>query len=139
MIKYVSFIRATAVMLMFVASTHADGPFSIDAYTIDGGGGTSLGGGFELSGTIGQPDAGAHFGGGFELIGGFWSATSVTCSCAGDTNADGRRDGLDIASFVSCLLDGQSCQCADLDGSGAANIDDIETFVVELLAGADCP
>ncbi len=139
MIKCVTFIRATAILLMLVATTRANGPFSIDAYTIDGGSGMSFGGGFELSGTIGQPDAGEHFGGGFELIGGFWSATSATCSCAGDTNADGRRDGLDIASFVSCLLDGQSCQCADLDGNGGANIDDIETFVVELLASGDCP
>ena len=32
--------------------------YSIDWYTIDGGGGTSTGGVYSVSGTIGQPDAG---------------------------------------------------------------------------------
>jgi len=40
--------------------------------TVDGGGGTSSGGSYELSGTIGQPDAGALSGGGYTLLGGFW-------------------------------------------------------------------
>ena len=48
--------------------------FDLDWYTIDGGGEMwSMGNDFELSGTIGQPDAGAVMtGGDFELIGGFW-------------------------------------------------------------------
>ncbi len=48
-------------------------PFSIDWYTIDGGGGTSTGGVYTLSGTIGQPDAGTMAAGNFALRGGFWS------------------------------------------------------------------
>jgi len=49
--------------------------YSIDWFTIDGGGGTSAGGVFALSGTIGQPDANlqALTGGNFSLTGGFWS------------------------------------------------------------------
>jgi hypothetical protein len=47
--------------------------FSIDWFTIDGGGGTSVGGAFVLSGSIGQPDAGALSGGVFVLEGGYWS------------------------------------------------------------------
>ena len=46
--------------------------YSIDWYTIDGGGGTSSGGPYTLSGTIGQPDAGTLTGGSYTLIGGFW-------------------------------------------------------------------
>lgn len=46
--------------------------YSIDWHTIDGGGGTSTGGGYSLSGTIGQPDAGSMSGGGYTLGGGFW-------------------------------------------------------------------
>jgi hypothetical protein len=46
--------------------------YKIDWYTIDGGGGTSSGGSFSLSGTIGQPDAGKLSGGNFVLDGGFW-------------------------------------------------------------------
>src|SRR6476659_694984 len=46
--------------------------YSIDWFTIDGGGGTSSGGPYTLSGTIGQPDAGNLAGGNYTLIGGFW-------------------------------------------------------------------
>lgn len=46
--------------------------YSIDWFTIDGGGGTSSGGQYTLSGTIGQPDAGTMSGGNFTLDGGFW-------------------------------------------------------------------
>src|SRR5450756_586009 len=48
--------------------------YSIDWFTIDGGGGTSTGGVYSVSGTIGQPDAGASSGGNYSLIGGFWGA-----------------------------------------------------------------
>ena len=48
--------------------------YSIDPFTIDGGGGTSTGGVYSVSGTIGQPDAGVSGGGNYSLIGGFWGA-----------------------------------------------------------------
>ena len=50
--------------------------YSIDWYTIDGGGGTSTNGQYSLSGTIGQPDAGTLSGGGFTVQGGFWAGVS---------------------------------------------------------------
>ena len=46
--------------------------YTIDWFTIDGGGGTSTNGQYSVSGTIGQPDAGAMSGGPFTLQGGFW-------------------------------------------------------------------
>jgi len=46
--------------------------YAIDWQTIDGGGGTSTGGVYSVSGIIGQPDAGAMSGGNFTLQGGFW-------------------------------------------------------------------
>jgi hypothetical protein len=46
--------------------------YSIDWFTIDGGGGTSTGGVYSVSGTIGQPDAGHMSGGNFTIDGGFW-------------------------------------------------------------------
>lgn len=51
------------------------GDFEITKGTIDGGGGTSAGGEFSLTGTIGQPDANAQSSGGgeFLLAGGFWA------------------------------------------------------------------
>ena len=47
--------------------------YNIDWFTIDGGGGTSTGGVYSVSGTLGQPDAGVAGGGGYSLAGGFWS------------------------------------------------------------------
>ena len=48
--------------------------YSIDWYTIDGGGGTSTGGVYAVSGTIGPPAAGGPMtGGNYSLTGGFWS------------------------------------------------------------------
>ena len=46
--------------------------YSIDWSTVDGGGGTSTGGVYSVSGTIGQPDAAAMSGGTYTLHGGFW-------------------------------------------------------------------
>jgi hypothetical protein len=52
--------------------------YSIDWYEIAGGGGTSEGGAYSVSGTIGQPDAGpATSGGNYSLVGGFWSFLAV--------------------------------------------------------------
>ncbi len=52
--------------------------YSIDWYKIAGGGGTSTGATYSVSGTIGQPDAsGAMTGGSYSLTGGFWSLISV--------------------------------------------------------------
>ena len=48
--------------------------YSIDWYKVAGGGGTSTGGTYQVSGTIGQPDAGGPMNGGnYSLTGGFWS------------------------------------------------------------------
>ena len=48
--------------------------YSIDWFTINGGGGTSTGGVYSVSGTIGQPDAGGPLTGGqYSLTGGFWA------------------------------------------------------------------
>jgi len=53
-------------------------PYAIDWSTIDGGGGTSTGGVYSVSGTIGQPDAGGPMtGGSYSLVGGFWSIHAV--------------------------------------------------------------
>jgi len=53
-------------------------PYSIDWSTVDGGGGTSTGGVYSVSGTIGQPDAGtAMTGGGYSVVGGFWAIQAV--------------------------------------------------------------
>ena len=52
-------------------------PFSVDWYKIADGGGTSTGGVFSVSGTIGQSDAGKMSGGSFTVDGGFWGIIAV--------------------------------------------------------------
>ena len=52
--------------------------YTVDWYKVSGGGGTSTGGVFSVSGTIGQPDAsGAMTGGNYSVTGGFWSLYAV--------------------------------------------------------------
>lgn len=52
--------------------------YSITWSTIDGGGGTSTGGVYAVSGTIGQPDAShAMTGGNYSVSGGFWAIYAV--------------------------------------------------------------
>ena len=52
--------------------------YTIDWYKIAGGGGTSTGGIYSVSGTIGQHDAGGPMtGGNYSLTGGFWSLISL--------------------------------------------------------------
>src|SRR5262249_4566734 len=72
-------------------------PYTIDWFTIDGGGGTSTGGVYSLSGTIGQPDAGGPMTNGqYSVTGGFWvlptaiqvaGAPTLTIAAAGPGQA----------------------------------------------------
>ena len=68
--------------------------YDLSWHSVDGGGVMfSTGGDFELSGTIGQPDAGGPLSGppgsGYELTGGFWFALAP-----GDCNSDGGGDSV---------------------------------------------
>lgn len=65
------------VLGLSLVATPALAQYSIDWYKIAGGGGTSTGGVYSLSGTIGQADAGAMSGGNYSLIGGFWSIVAA--------------------------------------------------------------
>jgi hypothetical protein len=70
--------QLTAAMCVIAAVAALRGQdYSIDWSSVDGGGGTSTGGVYVVSGTIGQPDAGSMSGGVYQLDGGFWSIYSV--------------------------------------------------------------
>ena len=75
--------RPAMLLLLGLLPFAASAQYRIDWHTIDGGGGTSTGGVYSLTGTIGQPDAdvvslcSADGGPGcvnptYELTGGFW-------------------------------------------------------------------
>lgn len=67
------------ILLLGLSGLHASAQnFSIDWHKIAGGGGTSTGGVYTVSGTLGQADAGGPLtGGNYSLTGGFWSLISV--------------------------------------------------------------
>src|ERR1700683_5018613 len=68
---------ATLFLAASALATHAQS-YSINWYKIAGGGGVSTNATYQLSGTIGQPDASPSMtGGNFSLTGGFWSLTAV--------------------------------------------------------------
>lgn len=62
-----------ALAVLGLISSSSLGQYDLSWYTIDGGGGRSSGGPYELLGTIGQPDAAWSRGGDYELLGGFLS------------------------------------------------------------------
>ena len=66
-------VMCAALSLGFTLQLHAQ-TYSIPWSTIDGGGGTSAGGVYSVSGTIGQHDAGgAMTNGQYSVTGGFWA------------------------------------------------------------------
>ena len=67
--------------------------FAIDRFVLSGGGGTSTNGQFNLTGTIGQPDAGAKLAGGsYTMDSGFWSA-AIAVQTAGAPRLSVVRSG----------------------------------------------
>jgi hypothetical protein len=61
------------LLLTSVALAQEGGPYDLSWSTVDGGGHTfSIGGDYQLGGTVGQPDAGCMEAGTYLLCGGFW-------------------------------------------------------------------
>ena len=77
-------------------SAYALGQDALFQATVDGGGGTSTGNTYTLSGTAGQPDAGrsdsSGAGGDLEVRGGFWHGARPTATGVGDTPTVGRTE-----------------------------------------------
>lgn len=115
----------------------AGADFGIAWHTIDGGGGTSAGGDFVMSGTIGQPDAGSVMAGGdFGLSGGFWSGSGGAGSpCPADVNFDEAVDIDDVFAVLGAWGPCDDC-VEDVNDDGAVDIDDL--FAV-LGAWGPCP
>ncbi len=106
------------------------GGFNLTWFTVDGGGGTSSGGDFVLSGTIGQPDAGTLSGGGFVLRGGFWQPVADCGLCPTDTDNDGDTDSADLAELLADWGVVPLGNCLDSDQDGDIDSADL----AELLA-----
>lgn len=137
--KQFRMMMSLIVSMMSVAHTQAGDGYDLSWHTIDGGGEMgSSGGDFELSGTIGQPDAGPTLtGGGYSLTGGFWAVTVETATpcgdSAGDMDGDGDVDLVDFGEFQLCFTGGAGtvaagCECTDFDGDNDADLVDFGAF-----------
>lgn len=98
--------------------------------SLDGGGAMrTTGGPFELSGTIGQTDAGRLSGGSFEITGGFWFEIAP-----GDCTQDGGVEIYDFANFNDCMAGPDAdhgstrCNCLDIDADGDVDLVDMAEF-----------
>ncbi|MCH7791777.1 MAG: hypothetical protein IID31_05810 [Planctomycetes bacterium] len=128
----VAFVPA---LLTGFANTATAQPFDISWYTIDCGGGPSAGGSFQLSGTIGQHDAGVMSGGPFTLTGGFWSGAGAAL-CYADCDANGSLDIFDFLCFQNSFVSGEPYAC-DCDPDPVCDIFDFLCFQNAFVAG--CP
>ena len=128
---------ALAAVALLAAEAGSSEEFEVSRWTIDGGGVMfSADGNIELSGTIGQPDAGIMEGEGFTLIGGFWFREPLD-----DCNSDGWVDLLDYDDFDECLsgpgggLPLPECNCFDVDGDDDVDLSDFHRFQHEFTGG----
>ncbi|MBU0618060.1 MAG: hypothetical protein KKI02_10110 [Planctomycetes bacterium] len=114
--------------------------YDVDWYTIDGGGEMfATGGDYELSGTIGQPDANtiAMTGGDYQLAGGFWSGVEEFCFA--DLDGDGEVGLSDLAQLLSNYgtPSGAVYEDGDLDGDGDVDLADLAGLLA--VYGTTCP
>ena len=117
--------RLAVLMMLLVVliapAASGDGAYVLDWPTIDGGGGTSSGGPYTLTGTIGQPGAAYSAGGDYELLGGFWPGGPL-CFV----------DFYSFARFAEQWLYTGPSLAADLheDEENIVNLRDLKVFVV---------
>ena len=142
-------IRAAHVLTAFAgclatASIANAQPYDLSWFTIDGGGGTSTGGAFSLSGTIGQPDAGGPMvGGSFSLTGGFWVGGNPSgCDSIDFNNDTSLFDPQDIDAFLSVYSEGPcipaTATCNDIDFNNDGSLFDpcdIDSFLLVFSEG----
>ena len=77
-------LTVAALLLCGASATANAQRFAITKYTIDSGGGTSSGGTYSITGTIGQPDAaGVSTGGNYTVSGGYWAGLVNIVQTAG--------------------------------------------------------
>lgn len=118
-----------------VAVAQVGDGYDLSWNTIDGGGGTSSGGSFSLSGTAGQFDAGVLTGGTYTLIGGFWGGAGVAVACPPcgyDLSGDNVVDQLDLLLLIRYVQ--LQDPCGDLNCDGEYDSEDF--FVMSLVWGS---
>lgn len=124
-----SFLVLTLAGLLIAPPAACAQDFAIDSFTLDSGGGTSSGGGFEMNGIITQPEPDAMSGGGFSVAGEFLSLvaavpspTPVTSVTIFDNTAGEESGG--FGATTNIWLAGKICL-----GSQAYRLDSLSTLL----------
>jgi hypothetical protein len=132
----IALVLATTSTSEFALAMIGPPEYDLSWHTIDGGGGTSSGGDYSLTGTIGQPDPGAMSGGTFALVGGFWAAGSdVGIPCPADITGDDQVGPADLGNLLAAWGTNPGGP-PDFSGNGNVGPEDLGT----LLAGwGQCP
>ncbi len=111
----------------------AQAQYALDWHTMDGGGGTSTGGVYEVTGTIGQPDAGvsALQGGDVALQGGFWALIGVLQTDGAPTlRIANNLNGTATLSWAGDGSDGFQLRVAtDLEAQDWTDVPDVPSVV----------
>jgi hypothetical protein len=136
-------LAAAVVLLGSVRTASAQPTYDLSWNTIDCGGETSALGDYQVSGSIGQPDASDMSVGDYALSGGYWTSIDAPGCGSADFNCDGDiGTDADIEAFFACLSG--SCPAppcpnsADFNADGDVGTDsDIEAFF-RVLAGGSC-
>lgn len=118
----------TTLLLVFVAQAQV----AIDWHTLDGGGGTSTGGIYEITGTIGQPDADATVqGGDVALQGGFWALIGVLqTDGAPELRIANNNNGTATLSWAVAGSDGYQLRVAtDLEAEDWTDVPTVPSIV----------
>jgi len=116
-------ILLLAIVAILVIATGSRADYQIVWSTIDGGGGTSNGGQYVLTGTIGQPDAAYSEGGRYEVLGGFWPGGPL---CIVEFE--------DFARFAEQWLYTGSGLPGDLDGDNDVDLEDLSRLADNWLS-----
>jgi len=138
--------KTTLFAILFAAllgiTGHAHAQYDLSWRTVDGGGGTSTGGAYSLSGTIAQPDAGNLSGGTYALAGGFWPGAGGVNqpTCPADISPQPSGNGIIDIDDLFGVINGwgvcpPSCP-ADINHSTVVDVDDL--FIV-INAWGVCP
>ena len=120
------------------ASSALAQPFEIPRSVVAGGGGTSTGAVFSVTGTVGQNATGRAESATFSIDGGFWSAPAPPPDCPADVNGDGLASPADFTAWLTCFSSPGSqpfCDRADVNADGSIGPADFTAWLAAFNVG----